>query len=353
MSHVLHTTVSRGRRGAGSGLCRALEEVTALYSWDRPALFSPIKTGAKYEVRFGNSVFVVTRLPADSDQLHQFLDSAGGKQVKPRDILESISSKRVKATFTGELNISLHIINAVEGPIEGNVVQVENFHFVTCLFHAMSFQLFHKALKDLKGGVLQLSSLGSFSLSREESRGSFEPLVQKSRDLGHVPATCVLASHVLESSLPGKLVDRSHYGRGEVRLQDTSLQLEFVSSCDLGLAGVAALGLVEVSSVTSLASSCWRQWACVWAADHGTTLTSVLAFLHHTGQCLVLEVGGPFVRNCETLTIISSSGPHEADSRHVPQLRLHRSHRPDGQGGVTLLPSPTVQHFQRSCDTKQ
>ena len=130
MSHVLHTTVSRGRRGAGSGLCRALEEVTALYSWDRPALFSPIKTGAKYEVRFGNSVFVVTRLPADSDQLHQFLDSAGGKQVKPRDILESISSKRVKATFTGELNISLHIINAVEGPIEGNVVQVDKFHII-------------------------------------------------------------------------------------------------------------------------------------------------------------------------------------------------------------------------------
>ena len=69
--------------------------------------------------------------------------------------------------------------------------------------------------------MLQRSSLGSFSLTSEEYRAAgSESLVQRSSDIGHVPTKCVLASHVLESSLPDKLMDRTHFCRGEI--QDTS-----------------------------------------------------------------------------------------------------------------------------------
>ena len=53
---------------------QVLEEVSSYHSWDRPDLFSPIKNARKSELKFGNSVFVVTKLPCDVLQLNKFLD---------------------------------------------------------------------------------------------------------------------------------------------------------------------------------------------------------------------------------------------------------------------------------------
>ena len=136
----------QGKTSPGSSLCRVLEEVksrkylklladnyfqvTALWSWDRPALFSPIKSAKKTELRFGNSVFVFTKLPVNMDQLNHFINNDSDRRVAPkaRELVESFTSKRIKATLTGELNISLHILNTVDQDFDPDIVQVEIFH---------------------------------------------------------------------------------------------------------------------------------------------------------------------------------------------------------------------------------
>ena len=64
-----------GERGSGcknqaESMCRVLEEVSALYSWDRPALDSPIKLT---ENLLGNAVIVITSLPRDFTELNAFM----------------------------------------------------------------------------------------------------------------------------------------------------------------------------------------------------------------------------------------------------------------------------------------
>ena len=54
-----------GRKSPASAMCKVLEEVCALYSWDRPAIHSPVKKGKKAEHKLGNCVVIVTKLPED------------------------------------------------------------------------------------------------------------------------------------------------------------------------------------------------------------------------------------------------------------------------------------------------
>ena len=116
----------QGRLSQGAALCKVLEEVTVLYSWDRPSLFSPIKSAKKIELKFGNSVVVVTKLPSNSNQLNTFLNTLNERQSlpKPREVVDIVTSKRVKSHFTGELNISLHILNTIDDDLDPDIVQV-------------------------------------------------------------------------------------------------------------------------------------------------------------------------------------------------------------------------------------
>ena len=61
------------------GLHTALEEVSSLYAWDRPALHSPVKGEGAREPGLANSVIVVTRLPADLQQLAAFMGLTGSE----------------------------------------------------------------------------------------------------------------------------------------------------------------------------------------------------------------------------------------------------------------------------------
>ena len=118
----------QGRQSPGASLTKVLEEVTALYSWDRPALFSPIKSAKKSELKFANSVFVITKLPQNLQELNTFLGNDPAKKVKPkvREVGDCIASKRVRNHFTGELSISFHLLNVdnVDMDIDIDIVQV-------------------------------------------------------------------------------------------------------------------------------------------------------------------------------------------------------------------------------------
>ena len=118
----------QGRQSPGAALTRTLEEVTALYSWDRPALFSPVKSARKAELKFGNSVFVITKLPTNLQELNSFLGNDPERNVKPkaREVSEAIASKRVRSHFTGELSISYHLLNVDSGEMDIDIIQVRS-----------------------------------------------------------------------------------------------------------------------------------------------------------------------------------------------------------------------------------
>ena len=113
----------QGRLVPGAAACKVLDEVSVLYTWDRPALFSPIKSARKSDLKLGNTVFLVTRLPATLEDTQAFLGVAQSK-IKPKHVVESLLSKRAMAQFTGELNISLHLINTRSDHCQEEVVQV-------------------------------------------------------------------------------------------------------------------------------------------------------------------------------------------------------------------------------------
>ena len=93
-----------------SAASKALDEVTVLYSWDRPALFSPVKSARKSEQRLGNTVFLVTKLPATLSDLPTYL---------------GVNQTKIKPRVVGELKISLHILNTRTQNFDDEVVQVK------------------------------------------------------------------------------------------------------------------------------------------------------------------------------------------------------------------------------------
>ena len=120
------TSYFQGRQSPGAALTRTLEEVTALYSRDRPALFSHVKSARKAELKFGNSVFVITKLPTNLQELNTFLGNDPERNVKPkaREVSEAIASKRVRSHFTGELSISYHLLNVDNDQMDTDIIQV-------------------------------------------------------------------------------------------------------------------------------------------------------------------------------------------------------------------------------------
>ena len=176
----------------------------------------------------------------------------------------------LKNKFTGELNISLHILNSIEDDFNPDIIL-----------------LFNKALKDFKGGVLQLSSLSSSGCSTNASH----PILQPSKDTCSLPTTCIFMCHLSESSMPIKMLERNYYGQGELTLDNNVvIKVEYVSNIQSrqlssGLTGLGVTGVKMFGSVHR-----WQQCLCVWSQDHHDhSLVSLLTYLQHCQQCLVLE----------------------------------------------------------------
>ena len=79
----------------GAAACKVLDDVCVLYTWDRPDLFSPLKSARKSDLRLGNTVFLVTRLPSSMADLQAYLGiNVNQSRIKPKQVMESLLSKR-------------------------------------------------------------------------------------------------------------------------------------------------------------------------------------------------------------------------------------------------------------------
>ena len=221
-----------GRKTQAAALCKVLEEVSALYSWDRPALHSPVKKGRKAEQKLGNAVVVMTRLPEDMKELDRFL-GAGVMRKKPtvREVVDSFNSKRIKSQFSGELNIALHILDTGEG-MGGERGEVA--------------ELFNKALKEMRGEVLPLSFLRNLFGIKVDNDSQCSTLVCGSRSMQRMSSwssSAAVQAHLAEVVIPSKMLDKS-YMQEQAMLGEEVLGFEFVK-CGVEFSELESRGFIS------------------------------------------------------------------------------------------------------------
>ena len=255
-----------GRKSPASGMRKVLEEVGALYSWDRPAIYSPVKKEKKEEPKLGNCVFIVTKLPEDLTEVDKFL-GAGTNKKKPTvcELVDSLISERVRNQFRGELNIGLHILDTGES-VGGEKVEAVN--------------LFNKALKEMRGGVLTVSSMSTLFNTKMETNRICSSLVSSSRSTESAPSSVVLQGHLAEVGLPSKLVDKS-YVQEKIMVGKQSLGVEF-KTCRIDMNGLESRGFIK-----STFFKAGQKWA-VWS-DRSPAFGAILLYLQHSGHCLIME----------------------------------------------------------------
>ena len=134
-----------GHKSQSAGLCGALEEVFALYSWDRPAVNCLVTERLRTQQKFGNAVVVMTRLPADMVELAKFMGTPVKRRIPPvRELINSFTTKRVRSQCARELNIAIHFIDTEVEEVAGERGEM--------------LKLFNRTLKEeFKGGVLPMS----------------------------------------------------------------------------------------------------------------------------------------------------------------------------------------------------
>ena len=260
-----------GHKTQSAALCKVLEEVSTLYSWDRPALHSLVKKGRKGEQKLGNAVVVVTRLPEDMKELNRFLGT-GDRNKKPtvREVVETIRSKKIKSQFSGELNIALHIVDTGEG-IGGERREVA--------------QLLNKALKEMRGGVIPLSSLSKLFGTIVDSDSQCSTLLCSSRSIQSMSSSAAVRAHLAEVSMSSKKVLDKKFMQEQVKVGERVLGVEFVT-CGLKLSELESRGLI--GNTFFKPGHKWKESFSVWS-DNSPELSSVSLYLQHSGQCLVME----------------------------------------------------------------
>ena len=259
-----------GRKTQAAALCKVLEEVSALYSWDRPALHSPVKKGRKAVQKLGNAVVVMTRLPEDMKELDRFL-GAGVMRKKPtvRELVDSFTTKIIKSQFSGELNIALHIIDTGEG-MGGERGEVA--------------QLFNGALKEMRGGVLPLTSLSTLFGTKVDIDGQCSTLVCSSRSMQSMSSSAALQAHLAEVVIPSKVLDKSYMQR-QVKVGEGVLGVEFVI-CAVELSELESRGFIRNTFFKP--GQRWMESFSVWS-NKSAAFSAVLLYLKETDQCLVME----------------------------------------------------------------
>ena len=110
----------------------------------------------------------------DLTEVDKFL-GAGTKKKKPTvcEVVDSLISKNVRNQFCGEPNIALHILDTGES-VGGEKAEVIN--------------LFNKALKEMRGGVLPVSSMSTLFNTKIETNRICSTLVCTSRSTQSAPS---------------------------------------------------------------------------------------------------------------------------------------------------------------------
>jgi len=319
-----------GRKSPASAMCKVLEEVCALYSWDRPAIHSPVKKGKKAEHKLGNCVVIVTKLPEDLTEVDKFL-GAGTKKKKPtvREVVDSLISKKVRNQFRGESNIALHILDTGES-VGGEKAEAIN--------------LFNKALKEMRGGVLPVSSMSTLFNTKMETNRICSTLVCTSRSSESAPSSAVLQGHLTEVGLPSKLVDKS-YVQEEIMVGEQRLCVEF-KTCGIDINGMESRGFIR--STFFKAGQKWTHTVTVWS-DRSPAFGAILQYLQHSGHCLLMEdrnnIMAAMFYQTDTSAVICTMDKVESHFYHM--LLSLDSHTP------TIALTEEIDHLLKKIATLQ
>ena len=259
-----------GRKSAASAMCKVLEEVCALYSWDRPAIHSPVKKGKKAEHKLDNCVAVITKLPEDWSEVEKFLGVCTmKKKTTTREVVDSLISKRMRTQFGGELNIALHLLDTGEG-MGGERGEIIN--------------LFNKALKEMRGGVLPVSSMSTLYNTKFVTNKICNTLVCSSRSTECVPGSVVVQGHLAEVGLPNKMMEKN-YVQEKIVIGEHGIGVEF-KKCGIDLNGMESRGFMR--STFFKVGQKWAHTVSVWS-DKSQGFGAILLYLQNSGHCLVLE----------------------------------------------------------------
>ena len=156
----------------------------------------------------------------------------------------------------------------------------------------ISLEVFDKALKELKGGVIQLSSLSSrswqgVSPSSSAADGQF---LEVRRSFCPLPASAVLSSHLATSTLPARVLERNYYSHTSISLNNnTNIQLELRAG-PVTIPELTPVCFVKTSVFQP--DQVWQRTNVVWSKlETDDQLNALLSFLQLSAKCLVLEVG--------------------------------------------------------------
>ena len=248
-----------------AALYKALEEVSFLFSWDRPVLHSPVKKERKSEIKLGNSIFVVTKLPEDSEQLIHFLGS-GIVKKKPsgKELLDSFISQKTKSNLS-EHGIAVHVLNT------GDQKDVETGEVV---------HLFNRVLKEVGGGVLSI-----FSMCPMFSNNVTAKIVCLSSFDQMIPSSVVVKSHLAQVGKPSTKVHYS-YEQENISIREMVVRVEFVK-CEVGLKMMKSKGFLK--DTFFMPGQEWSNSLTVWSTKDVDKFGPMLAYLQHSSQCLVFE----------------------------------------------------------------
>ena len=255
-----------GCKTAAVALRKVLEEVTTVYSWDRPALHSPIKKGREADNKMGNTVVVITKLPESIAELELFLGPGVRKmRISVKDIIDSFTSKRIISHFCGELSISLHILDTAGEGVDGEKGEV--------------LKLFSKTLQEMRGAVVPLSSLSTMFSTKLGADSQCNTLMCTSRAVEMIPSSVVVQSYISRNMLKKNVV------HGVVNLGGNVLSFESLE-CGVDLSELGSRGFIHTTFFKP--GQQWRESFSAWS-DKSPAFNAVLLYLKHSGQCLIME----------------------------------------------------------------
>ena len=128
-----------------------------------------------------------------------------------------------------------------------------------------------------------MSSLSTLFGTKVDIETQYSTLVCSSRSMQRISSSAAVQAHMAEVIIPSKVLDKS-YMQGEVKVGDGVLGVEFVK-CGIELSDLESRGFIRNTFFKP--GQKWKESFSVWS-DKSPAFCSVLLYLQHSGQCLVM-----------------------------------------------------------------
>ena len=132
--------------------------------------------------------------------------------------------------------------------------------------------------------MLPLTSLSTLFGTKVDIDGRCSTLVCSSRSMQRMSSSAAVQAHLAEVVIPSKVLDKS-YMQGKVKVEEGVLDVEFVK-CGVELNELESRGFIRDTFFKP--GQKWKESFSVWS-DKSPAFSSVLLYLQHSGQCLVMD----------------------------------------------------------------